>query len=193
MKTFVVKKREQFRKWLGKNHDKETKVGLLLYKRHTGKPAPTHRELMEEAICFGWIDTTVKRVDDDTYIRTFVRRNKNSTWSNNTLSYGRELIKQGRMASSGMHFFKLGKAKPTHDHDVPKNPSMPLELKKALAKSKKLQKAFDTYPPSHKKMWYRWLWSAKRDETKEKRIRAILEDVKNKHNGKTRDRNKSNR
>jgi uncharacterized protein YdeI (YjbR/CyaY-like superfamily) len=122
--------RDDFWKWLMKNHDKEKKVSVILYKRHTGKPAPTHRELMEEAICFGWIDTTIKRLNKDTYIRRFARRNDKSKWSDNTLSYAKELIKNGKMTEHGLHFYRAGLQRPTHDAGIPKNPDMPDELKK---------------------------------------------------------------
>ncbi len=85
--TITAFNRNDFRKWLEENHNKETKVGIILCKRHTGKPAPTHRELIEEAICFGWIDTIIKKLDDDRYLRYFSRRNSNSKWSDNTLGY----------------------------------------------------------------------------------------------------------
>ncbi len=88
-KTISVFDRNDFRKWLEENHNKETKVGIILHKRHTGKPAPTHRELIEEAICFGWIDTIIKKLDDDRYLRNFSRRNNNSKWSDNTLGYAK--------------------------------------------------------------------------------------------------------
>src|SRR3989344_4572549 len=99
METITAYKKEDFRKWLKKNHKKESKVAVIVHKRHTGKPAPSHRELMEEAICFGWIDTTVKRIDEDTFIRHFSKRTKNSRWSDNTISYAKQLIKEGRMSS----------------------------------------------------------------------------------------------
>ena len=88
-KTISAFNRNDFRKWLEENHNKETKVGIILHKRHTGKPAPTHRELIEEAICFGWIDTIIKKLDDDRYLRNFSRRNNNSKWSDNTLGYAK--------------------------------------------------------------------------------------------------------
>jgi len=172
--TIFIYKKEDFWKWLKKNHKKEHKVALILYKRHTGKSAPSHRELMEEAICYGWIDTTVKRLDEATYIRHFSKRNKNSSWSRNTLGYAKDLIKQGRMQEQGLHFYKLGKEKKTHDHDIPDNPDQPLELEKALGKNKKAKKIFDTLPPSTKKMLYRWFLRAKRPETKKKRIKQII-------------------
>lgn len=94
MMEFIAKNREDWRNWLKKNHLEETKVILIKYKKHTGKSSITNREAMEEAICFGWIDTTVKRIDDEKYSQTFVKRNKNSKWSINTLSYGKELLKK---------------------------------------------------------------------------------------------------
>src|SRR6266403_719942 len=88
---------EDFRKWLKKHHIKETKVRVIIHKKHTGKGFPTHRQLIEEAICYGWIDTTIKRIDEDTFVRNFSRRNTSSKWSDNTLGYAKLLIKAGRM------------------------------------------------------------------------------------------------
>jgi uncharacterized protein YdeI (YjbR/CyaY-like superfamily) len=175
--TITAYKKEDFRKWLKTNHEKKSRVAVVLYKRHTGKPAPTHRELIEEAICYGWIDTTIKRVDENKFIRHFSKRNKNSTWSKNTLGYAKDLIKEGRMQEQGLHFYKLGSKKKTHDHGIPKNPNQPIEIKKALAKNKKTGKIFDTLPPSTKKMLYRWFLSAKHPETKEKRIKQVITAV----------------
>ena len=97
-----ISSRKQWRNWLEKNHAKESKVSIILHKKHTGKPSITHKESMEEAICFGWIDTTLKRLDEDTYQRTFVKRNDKSKWSQNTLRYGKELIKEGLMTNAGL-------------------------------------------------------------------------------------------
>ena len=60
-----------FRNWLKENHDKHKKIGLILHKKHTGKGSPSHHDLMQEAICFGWIDTTINRLDEDRFIRYF--------------------------------------------------------------------------------------------------------------------------
>lgn len=178
MKTVTVFTKEDFRKWLKVHHKKETKVGVVVYKKHTGKPFPTHRELIDEAICYGWIDTTIRRIDDDTFMRSFSKRNKNSTWSDNTLGYARELIKQKRMRAEGMKYYEFGRKKPTHDDGIPKNPSMPAELKKEIAKSKKISAVVNGYSPSKKKMYYRWILSGKRPETRTKRAKAIYEAAK---------------
>ena len=174
MKKITAYTREDFRKWLAKYHDRELKVEVLLHKRHTGKRAPSHRELLEEAICFGWIDTTLNRLDEDRYIRHFSRRNKNSRWSDNTLRYARELIANGKMTEPGLAFYREGLAKPTHDHGIPKNPDMPSELKRALSKDATAKRAFEKLAPSTKKMHYRFILRAKRPETKVKYVRQIL-------------------
>ena len=170
-----ISTKEEFRKWLRINHKKETKVCILLHKKHTGKPAPTHREQIEEAICYGWIDTVVKRMDEDTYMRCFSKRTEKSTWSDNTISYGKQLIKEGRMKPEGLKYFKLGLAKPTHDHGIPKNPTMPIELKNILSKNKKAMNNFKSFPPSTKKMLYRWILRGKRPATREKRVKRIFD------------------
>ena len=99
---------KEWRDWLSKNHDKVKNVSILCYKKHTGKPGMTHKEAMHEAICFGWIDTTIKSLDEDRYIRRFVRRGKNANWSKNTLGYAKDLIKSRKMTPHGLKFYKEG-------------------------------------------------------------------------------------
>lgn len=170
----TVYKKEDFRAWL-KNHGKdERRVAVVVHKRHTGKPAPTHRELIEEAICFGWIDTTIKRLDEDTFLRNFAKRNEKSKWSDNTLTYAKQLVKDGRMTAEGLLFYKLGLKRPTHDHGIPKNPDMPTELKSALSKDSRAKKNFDSFPPSAKRTYYRWILYAKLPETRKKRVDKIV-------------------
>ena len=166
--------KEDFHKWLRESHKKEDRVAVIVHKKHTGKSAPTHRELIEEAICYGWIDTTIKRLDEDRFIRHFSKRTKNSSWSKNTLGYAKQLIKEGRMHEQGLHFYELGLKKKTHDHGIPENPDQPLELKEALSKNEKAETIFNTLPPSTKKMLYRWFLRAKRPETRTKRINQII-------------------
>ena len=178
METITVFSRKEFRDWLKKNHKKESKVIIILHKKHMGKKTFSHREQIEEAICFGWIDTTVKRVDEDTYSRSFTKRTKNSRWRYNTLSYEKELEKKGLMSEQGLKYYKEGLAKLPHDHGIPKNPEMPEELEKALEKNKKAKDNFEKYPPSTKKLFYRWILRGKREETRKKRIKLIIEKAK---------------
>jgi len=171
---------EDFRKWLAKNHDKEKKIGLVIHKKHTlrGKNAPSHRELMNEAICFGWIDTTLRRLDEDRYVRFFARRSKDSTWSYNTLGYAKQLIKERRMTPHGLHFYKEGLKKKPHDHGIPHTPKVPEEMKKLLNKNKTAKMRFEELAPSIKRTYLRWIFRAKRPETKMKRIIEVFARLK---------------
>lgn len=168
--------REEWRDWLERNHEHENVVWLMLHKKHTGKPTIAYQDALDEAICFGWIDTTVKRIDDDRYARCFRKRKNGGRWSENTLSYARRLIGEGRMTPAGLRAYELGRKKPTHDHGIPKDPGVPDDLKRALAGSAK--RAFEALAPSYRKAYLRWLARAKRNETRQKRIREIIRGVK---------------
>lgn len=178
MKEVHAKTRKQWRSWLKRNHLKEKEVLLIYSKRHTGKPAPSHLESMEEAICFGWIDTTVKKIDDDHFGRKFVRRRENAGWSTNTLSYAKRMIEEGKMEAHGLKAYNLAKNKKTIDHDLPKNPDPPEELLNQLKKSKKALNFFTNLAPSYKRYYVRWLLSAKLPETRKKRIKVIYDRCK---------------
>jgi len=170
--------RKKWRDWLRKNHKKEKKVWLVKHKRHTKKPAVSHRESMEEAIRFGWIDTTIKRIDDDTYENCFVKRNKNSRWSRATLGYAKKLIEEKKMTSEGLKAYKEGLKKPVIDHDLPKNPETPAELKKLLETNKKAKENFNNFAPSYRRSYIWWIETAKRKETREKRIKEVFQRSK---------------
>jgi uncharacterized protein YdeI (YjbR/CyaY-like superfamily) len=167
----------EFGKWFDKNHEKEDKVKLISYKKHTGKPSLSHRDSMEVAICYGWIDTIVKRIDEDKFMRTFVKRKPNAGWSVNTLSYAKDMIKEGRMKPEGLIAYNLGKKKGAFDPGRLKNPKIPDDLKKALVKEKMLDD-FKNLSPSQKKYILYWMDSGKRQETRDKRIKIIIDKIK---------------
>lgn len=167
---------KSWRAWLEKNHLKESKIALLVHKKHTGKGSMSHREAMEQAICFGWIDTTIKSLNEDTFIRRFARRTDKSKWSDNTLSYAKRLLAEGQMSPEGIKRYKEGLTRPTHDHGIPKDPDVPLALKKAL-KEKGMWKKFEKMAPSYRRTFLRWLLHAKGEDTKKKRIGMIVKMV----------------
>jgi uncharacterized protein YdeI (YjbR/CyaY-like superfamily) len=176
IKRVVPRDRKEWRKWLEENHISENKVEVVRYKKHTGKPSPSHSELMHEAICFGWIDTTVNRLDDEKYFIRFVKRSDKSKWSENTIRYGAELKKKGLMSEQGLKFYHEGLKKPTHDFGIAKNPDMPLDLKKELNKDKKAKEFFEKLAPSYKRTYYRWIERAKRKETRDRRIAKLIKN-----------------
>ncbi len=177
-KTFYPKSRQVWRLWLGKNHLKEKKIAVIRYKNHTGKPSPTYQELLHEAICFGWIDTTVKRIDDECYAIRFTQRTDKGKWSDNTLSYGKKLLAEGRMSPHGIKRYQEGLSRPTHDAGVAKNPEMPPDLEKELRKDKMAHQRFLAFAPSYKRMYFRWIERAKRPETRTKRVGAVVQRAK---------------
>lgn len=175
-----VFRKEDFRNWLEKNHDKEKIVELVIHKRHTGKPFPSHRELMDEAICFGWIDTIIKSVDGDKYIRTFQRRNPKSSWSVNTLSYAKKLIAEKRMTPHGLKFYHEGRKKKAFDHGIPKNPDIPQDLIIRLEKNKKAKGNFERLAPSLKRTYSRWILMAKLPSTRKIRVKKVVKRMSEK-------------
>ena len=179
-KSTYATSREIWREWLRKNHSTEKRVFLIHYKRHTGKPFVSHRESIEEAICFGWIDTTIKRIDEDKFGRFFCKRTEKSRWSSATLGYARKLIKEGKMEAAGLKAYNEGLKKPVIDHGLPKNPDIPSYLKEALEKDKKAKENFNSFAPSYKRTYIYWVERAKLSETRQKRIKIIMERARQK-------------
>jgi len=178
MKDFYAKNRKEWRKWFRGNHRQENKVRLIYYKKHTDKPSLTTSDAMDEAICWGWIDTIIKRLDEERYCVTYVKRTKKSKWSDATFARAEREIKAKRITKVGMQAYQWGKKNPVHDHGIPKNPTTPDYLKTALEKNKTASENFKKLAPSYKRMYLRWLLSAKRQETREKRVREIVERMK---------------
>ena len=178
IEVFHANSREEWRSWLEKNHLKKDKVFLTKYKVHTKKPTLSHQDAMHEAICFGWIDTTAKRVDEDIWGTIFVKRNKNARWSSNTLKYAKQMIKEGKMMPAGLTAYKLGLKKPTIDHNIPKNHPTPKDLIKQLSKNKKALDNFNNLAQSCKHMHIVWVERAKLPETRKRRIHRVIEIMK---------------
>jgi uncharacterized protein YdeI (YjbR/CyaY-like superfamily) len=176
--TILVKSTNDFRKWLAKNHKAKSHVLVTRYKKHAQPDAPTHLELMHEAIAFGWIDTTAKRIDEDITGINFRKRGPNASWSNNTLSYARKLIKEGRMTPQGLAAYNLGKNKPTIDHGLPKDFPPQKDLIKALSKNKTALNNFNSLAPSAKFMYIVQIERAKLPETRKRRIAKTVEEMK---------------
>ncbi|MDO8563795.1 MAG: YdeI/OmpD-associated family protein [Nanoarchaeota archaeon] len=174
----IIHSREEWRAWLEKNHLEEKKVQVIHHKKHTGKGSMSHREGIEEALCFGWIDTIINKLDEETYMRTFIKRGDKANWSTNTLSYAKKLLKEGKMHQSGIKRYKEGLKKKPHDLGRSKNPEVPEILKIELKKDKKIEEGFNNFSPSYKRSLIYYLLSAKLPETQNKRVKDIINRVK---------------
>lgn len=183
MQQLTVKTRDQWRQWLRQNHDKSDGVWLVFYKKHIGKPTLDYNAAVGEALCFGWIDSLIKKIDDERYARKMTPRNSNSRWSELNKRRVKKLMKQGLMAEPGLA--KVSEAKRSGVWDKPDRPvvsqQVPAELKTALAKNKKAQAFFNQLAPTYKKHFILWISMAKRQDTKDRRVKeaiALLEKGK---------------
>src|SRR5271157_3025485 len=150
MKQLCVPSRAQWRTWLAGNHDKEERgIWLVFYKRGAGRPSVAYEESVEEALCFGWIDSIIKRIDDDRYCRKFTPRRGDSRWSNTNKKRVEKLIKEGRMTQFGLA--KIEAAKRSGNWDVDPRPAInldiPPQLSEALARNRKAKDFFDKLAP----------------------------------------------
>jgi uncharacterized protein YdeI (YjbR/CyaY-like superfamily) len=173
--TLCVTSRKAWRTWLKKYHAKKKEIWLIYYKKHTGKPRIPYDDAVEEALCYGWIDSTVQRMDEEKYVQKFTPRRRGSVWSRLNIKRARKMIQEKRMTHAGLiHFKNAGKKKP-RSASVKQRYVIPADLKRALAKRKKALENFNNFAPSYKKMYVLWVLDAKRKETRKKRIKQVVE------------------
>jgi len=177
MKILEVKERNEWRAWLSANHDKETEVWLVYYKKHTGKPTLEYHASVEDALCYGWIDSIIKKLDNDKYIRKFTSRKERSRWSPTNKDRAERMIREGLMTEYGFKKIEAAKASGKWDHPAVK-PKLPLEMpaafKEALENNNKAKNSFEQLPPSYQKQYLVWINVAKKPETKKQRIKESI-------------------
>ncbi len=176
MRRITPLSRKMFRDWLHKHHEKESAVSVVKFKKHFGRHYVSHLDLMHEAICFGWIDTTVKGLDKDRYMVCFRRRTDSARWSTNTLAYAKKMISEGLMMPAGLKRYNEGLKKKTIDHAYPKRTHRALMA--ALKNDSEALRMFKKLPPSSKKIFNWWVYSAKTPATRTKRINAAVQKCK---------------
>jgi uncharacterized protein YdeI (YjbR/CyaY-like superfamily) len=170
-----VTTRGDWRAWLAKHHATEAEVWLVFNKRHTGKPRVPYNDAVEEALCFGWIDSIVKRVDDETYAQKFTPRKPNSKWSALNRKRVAALIGQGRMMEAGMatlsgkHFHAQA-----GDSTPKRSGAIPPFISHAIKAKPKAWLYFTQLAPSYRRNYIGWIMAAKKDETRQKRLREAI-------------------
>ena len=177
VKYLTFADRAGWRAWLEKHHAHEHEVWLLHYKKKAAKQALTYEEGVEEALCFGWIDGLLHSIDDETYALRYSPRKRKSIWAENNKRRVDQLIRAGRMTAAGLE--KVAQAKASGEWDAATAREdvnlIPLDLERELRKHKTAWVSFQKWPASQKKIRLYWLTSAKKAETRQKRIRAIIE------------------
>ncbi len=178
MKTLEVYTRPEWRAWLAANHDKEDVIWLVHYKKHTGKPNIPYDDTVEEALCYGWIDSTVRKLDEERYVQKFTPRREKSVWSDLNKKRVARLIGNGSMTEHGLRKVKAAKKSGIWDKPIPRPKltfEMPPELDAALSRNKRARQTFDNLAPSYRKQYIAWIEVAKRPETKAKRVKESVQ------------------
>jgi uncharacterized protein YdeI (YjbR/CyaY-like superfamily) len=167
-----VRTRAAWRAWLSRNHAIAKEVWLVYLKKHTGKPRLTYPEAVEEALCFGWIDTTVNRLDEDQYTQRFTPRTNTRNWSKLNLERFERMVAQGRMTKAGRTKRPAGVRPPKKRLQT--GDPVPGFIEKVLASRPAARKKFLALAPSYRRDYVRWITEAKRPETRERRLKEAL-------------------
>ena len=174
-KTLYVTSREEWRAWLTKHYQSETEVWLIFYKKHTGRPRISYDHAVEEALCFGWIDSIVKRMDDEKFAQKFTPRRDGSRWSALNKRRLHKLIREGRMTEAGLAKVALvtlseePRAKPSEgDMDIPR------VVQEALMANAKAWRNFRNLTPSRRRAYIRLIMDARKEETRERQGRQAI-------------------
>ncbi|TKJ36595.1 hypothetical protein CEE37_15050 [candidate division LCP-89 bacterium B3_LCP] len=169
--------REAWRAWLQENHDSAPELWVIYFKKHTKKPTVQYVEAVEEAICFGWIDTKVKTIDAERYMQKYTPRKKNSAWSKLNKERALKMIAQGRMTDAGMAKIEEAKQNGRWDsaYTLNKNVEMPEDLKSALMKDENAWVNFSNFADGYKNDYIRYVVAAKRDDTRQRRIEKVVQ------------------
>lgn len=168
--------RKEWRHWLEKNHNKETEVWLVFYKVNVDKVSLKHEDALEEALCFGWIDSKLRRIDDEKHMQRFTPRKPKSIWAASNKARVKKLINEGLMTEAGLNSIKVAKENGSWNQldNIEPNLAIPEVLQTAFKTNKKVGDLFEKLPLSRQKQLVYWIETAKRPETKEKRVKETL-------------------
>jgi uncharacterized protein YdeI (YjbR/CyaY-like superfamily) len=163
-----------FRKWLEKNHDRVKELYVGFYNQKSGRGGLTYKQALDEALCFGWIDGVRKSIDEDSYTNRFTPRKTKSYWSAvNTKRY-QELDARGLVAPPGRVAFEARDAAKTGQYSFERETAeLDPAMRRKLEANRKAAAFFDAQPPYYRRLASWWVISAKRDETREKRLQAL--------------------
>jgi len=177
MSPIFFETQQDFRKWLKKNHKKETEILVGFYKVGTGKPSMTWSESVDQALCFGWIDAVRKSIDKDRYQIRFTQRKANSIWSAVNIKKVSALIEKGLMQPAGIAAFEKRQEHKSKVYSF-ENESRDFspELEKQFKANKKAWLYFQSLAPSYKKTSIHWVMTAKQEATKIKRLDQLIKD-----------------
>jgi uncharacterized protein YdeI (YjbR/CyaY-like superfamily) len=177
MMELYVKTREEWHDWLEENHSSAKGIWLIYYKKLSGKARIPYNDAVEEALCFGWIDGKIKKVNEEYYIQWFTPRRQGSRWSRLNISRAQRLIKDGLMKQAGLSAYQEAMTRPRLIYDIKStiDIAVPDDLLAALKDNTIAYNNFKNFPPSSRRLYVFWLQDAKKDETRKGRIQKIVD------------------
>lgn len=175
MQHYFFEKPEDFRKWLKENHDKETEIIVAFYRKGIGKRSITWEEAVDEALCFGWIDSIRRKIDDESYSNRFTPRKKTSIWSAKNIANIERLQKESLMHPAGLEAFEHRKE---HLLKIYSFESKAKELDEDFTQlfkiNRKAWEFFTNQAPSYQKVIIHWIMTAKQETTRLSRLQKTI-------------------
>ena len=158
-----------------------SEIWLVYYKKHTKKPSIPYNEAVEEALCFGWIDSLVRRIDDERYMQKYTPRKPKSTWSKHNVKRVEKMIAENKMMEKGMELYNYAIQNdllPDAEEDIHRKgmfPEIPDFFLQALQENPTAEKAFNSLAPSYKLQFLGWILSGKKQETQLRRLKEAID------------------
>jgi uncharacterized protein YdeI (YjbR/CyaY-like superfamily) len=169
--TLDLRTRKQWRQWLAQHHASSPGIWLVRHKQHTGVKSMAYEDLVREALCFGWVDSLVKRLDDDRYAIKVTPRKPTSKWSDINRKRWKELEAAGLLAAAGLAAAPTGNSYAPH----PTIPELPAYVARAFKTNLRAWHHFQALAPTYRRHFVVWIHTARRPETRERRIRESIE------------------
>jgi uncharacterized protein YdeI (YjbR/CyaY-like superfamily) len=177
-KTLYVTSRADWRAWLAKHHTVEKEIWLIMYRKDTGQPSIPYDHAVEEALCYGWIDGLVKKMDEARYAQRFTPRKNTTNWSDVNKKRLHDLLQAGKMTPSGMAKIDpavLQELENFNPEQKSQEPPIPEAFGEALKGQPAAWKNFESMAPSYRRQFIGWIADAKREETRTRRIQKAIE------------------
>jgi uncharacterized protein YdeI (YjbR/CyaY-like superfamily) len=175
--TFTARNSAEWRAWLAANHDKEREVWLVYFKASSGLHGIDYETSVEEALCFGWVDSIIQKIDEEKYARKFNPRRAGSFWSASNKKRMEKLIAEGRMTAAGLaNYDPLAPESTSETGQKIRRGELPVpaEITLQIQNNAQAWQAFEHLQPSHQRQYMSWVLSAKRTETQQKRLAEMI-------------------
>jgi uncharacterized protein YdeI (YjbR/CyaY-like superfamily) len=178
--TLTVKNGAEWRAWLAVNHDQEREIWLVYFKASSGITSIDYETSVEEALCYGWVDSIIQKIDEEKYARKFNPRRAGSFWSASNKKRMENLIAEGRMTPIGLAKYDPPAQESASEQgqkirrgEIP----LPAEVLQPLKSNPHAWENFQSLPPSHQRQYLSWVLSARKVETQQKRLAEIIQTL----------------